>query len=206
MPEKVYFLPVEDGLAAGAQAQAMAKIFDAASAQKIIAKDDFVAIKMHVGEALHGTTYLKPEIVREVVQKVHTYGGQPFLTETSTLYRGERENAVKHLLHAHKRGFGIDNVGAPFIMADGLTGNAEYEVEIGGELNAKVKIAREIIAADALFVISHATGHMLTGVGACIKNLGMGFASRMGKMRQHSAMKPRIKASSCKFCQKCLKW
>ncbi|SDF37088.1 DUF362 domain-containing protein [Sporolituus thermophilus] len=205
MSAKVYFLPLPDGVSVAEQAAAMRKIYEASGADEVFGARDFVAIKLHVGEKKN-TTHVKPELVRELVEKVKAKGALPFLTETSTLYKGERENAVKHLLHAHRHGFGIDNVGAPFIMADGLTGNTEYEVTINGELHKTVKVAREIMSADAMLVVSHPTGHPAAGLGACIKNLGMGLASRMGKMRQHSAMLPEVLTDKCRFCQKCLKW
>ncbi|EAX47118.1 4Fe-4S ferredoxin, iron-sulfur binding domain protein [Thermosinus carboxydivorans Nor1] len=205
MSAKVYFLPLPDGVSVAEQAAAMRKIYEASGADEVFGPKDFVAIKLHVGEKKN-TTHVKPELVRELVEKVKAKGALPFLTETSTLYKGERENAVKHLLHAHRHGFGIDNVGAPFIMADGLTGNTEYEVTINGELHKTVKVAREIMSADAMLVVSHPTGHPAAGLGACIKNLGMGLASRMGKMRQHSAMLPEVLTDNCRFCQKCLKW
>ena len=205
MSAKVYFIPMTDGLPVSEQAKAMAKIFDAAGAAQAVGQNDFVAIKIHVGEKKN-TTHIKPEVVKELVKKAKELGGQPFLTETSTLYKGERENAVKHILHAHSHGFSIENVGAPFIMADGLTGNTEFEVEINGELHKTVKVAKEIVAADSLFVVSHPTGHPAAGLGACIKNIGMGLSSRMGKMRQHSAMMPQVASKSCQYCQKCIKW
>lgn len=205
MASTVYFLPIADNLPEIEQAHALRKIFELAGADKIVSNSDFVAIKLHVGEK-QNTTHIKPALIREIVENVKSNGGLPFLTETSTLYKGERENAVKHIMHAHRHGFSIDNVGAPFIMADGLSGNSEYEVVINGELHTAVKVAREIVAADALIVVSHPTGHIAAGLGACIKNLGMGLASRMGKMRQHSAMMPEVFTESCRFCQKCIKW
>lgn len=205
MASSVYFVTVPDGTDIGRQAAAMKKIYKASKAADIIKKEDFVAIKVHVGEK-HNTTHIKPELIREIVTKVKGKGGLPFLTETSTLYKGERNNAVKHLLHAHRHGFTIDKVGAPFIMADGLTGNTEYEVPIDGELHTSVKVAREIIVADALITVSHPTGHPGAALGGCIKNLGMGLTSRMGKMRQHSTMMPEINPRACTFCQKCLQW
>lgn len=205
MAANVYFIPVTDSLPADEQAKVMAKIFEASGAAQVVGRNDFVAIKLHVGEKKN-TTHVKPEVIRELVQQVKTLGGQPFLTETSTLYKGERENAVKHILHAHSHGFGIENVGAPFIMADGLAGNTETEVEINGELHKTVKVAREVLSSDCLLVVSHPTGHPAAGLGACIKNIGMGLASRMGKMRQHSAMLPEVNSKACQYCQKCIKW
>lgn len=205
MDTKVYLAKVGDGASAQEQVEALKKLYVAGSLGKVVEKRDFVAIKFHVGEK-NNTTHIKPEIIREIVDQTKGAGGLAFLTETSTLYKGERENAVKHLLHAHRHGFGIEQMGAPFIMADGLTGNSEHEVQIDGELHKSVKVAREIMSADSLIVVSHPTGHPATGLGACIKNIGMGLASRMGKMREHSAMLPEIIHDKCRFCKKCIQW
>ena len=205
MKAKVFFAKVSDNASAREQVDALQRLYDAGDLNRIVAKRAFVAIKFHVGEK-NNTTHVKPELIRKVVELAKSAGGQPFLTETSTLYKGERENAVKHLMHAHRHGFGIEQTGAPFIMADGLTGNAEFEIRIDGELHQSVKVAREVASADSLIVVSHATGHVVTGLGACIKNIGMGLASRMGKMREHSAMLPEVIRDKCRFCKKCIQW
>ncbi|MCP4401319.1 MAG: DUF362 domain-containing protein [bacterium] len=201
----VYFMPLPDGVDLGRQRVAVKKLYKASGAARIVQKKDLVAIKVHVGEQ-HNTTHVPPELIREIVTKIKGKGGQVFLAETSTLYKGQRDNAVKHLLHAHTHGFSIERCGAPLIMLDGLCGNSEGEVQIGGELHESVKLARELLVVDTLFVVSHPTGHPATGMAGCLKNLGMGLAGRMGKMRQHSSMKPEIIGSKCCCCQKCLRW
>jgi uncharacterized Fe-S center protein len=60
-----------------------------------------------------------------------------------------------------------------------------------------VEIASEITGTDVIMAVNHVTGHIVTGLGACIKNLGMGLASRKGKRQQHSSMHPSIKDSLC---------
>ncbi len=109
-------------------------------------------------------------------------------------------------MHAEKHGFTIKRTGAPFIMADGLRGDTERKVVINGLVYKEVDIAGEILAADALIAVSHPTGHIGCGFGACIKNLGMGLSSRKGKLRQHSSVKPKIKAAICVNCGMCIKW
>ena len=205
MKPKVFLSKLADGSSVADEVQAIRKLYDTAKVSEIFSNNDFVAIKLHVGEG-ENITRVKPELIRELVAKVKQGNGVPFLTETSTLYKGERHNAVKHLMQAHRQGFGIEGVGAPFLMSDGLLGNTECEVAIPGELHKMVNIAREVIYADALLVVSHATGCTSTGLGACIKNLGMGLASRKGKRRQHSAVVPTIDATQCTYCQKCMKW
>ncbi len=63
-----------------------------------------------------------------------------------------------------------------------------------------------MLLADSLVAVTHATGHLGNGLGAAIKNLGMGLASRMGKLRQHASLKPTVDPQACTFCAKCLKW
>jgi len=57
-------------------------------------KNNLIAIKLHFGE--RGTTgFVSPIFVRKIVDKVKHYEGKPFITDTTTLYRGERSEAVK---------------------------------------------------------------------------------------------------------------
>lgn len=201
----VYFVPLNDNPTITEQVAAIQKILQRSGFEKLVESDDYVAIKFHVGEK-HNTTHIKPELIKTLVEASRVKTSNVFLTETATLYKGERSNAISHLLHAHRHGFGIDQVGAPFIMADGLTGATEIEVTVNGELDQTVKIAREIVLTDVLVAVSHPTGHIATGLGACLKNLGMGLASRAGKLRQHSSITPQIITEQCRFCKKCIKW
>lgn len=206
MEAKVYFVELQDGASPRVQARAIRRLYEAAGVSRFLSRRDLVAIKVHVGEK-GNTTHVKPELVAELVKKVKASSALPFITETSTLYRGQRENAVKHILLAHGHGFSIERVGAPFILADGLVGTTEAEVRIQAEAGwIQVRVAREILSADALLVVSHPTGHPGTGMGGAIKNLGMGLASRAGKMRQHSAVRPEVLPERCSNCGKCRKW
>ena len=205
MNPAVYLARVADGASVALQAEALSKVLTATGFSKMLHKLDMVAIKVHVGEK-NNTTHVKPKLVAEAVSICETAGAQPFTTDTATLYKGERENAIKHTIHAYRHGFHVRGTGAPFIPVDGLCGTDEAEVAVNGELHDKVKIAGQILLADALIVISHATGHMGSGIGAAIKNVGMGLSSRSGKMRQHSTITPEIKADKCENCGKCRKW
>ena len=205
MSSTVYFTPLADGAAVTEQAQALATLYERVGISDTLSAGDFVLIKLSVGEK-NNVTHLAPLLAKTAVDKVRESRAEPFLGETATLYKGERMNAVKHLLHAQRQGFDLNAVGAPWVMLDGLLGNSEQDVEIDGELFPKVKIARDAVLADALITLNHPTGHIATGLGACLKNLGMGLSSRMGKMRQHSAHKPKVAPEKCVMCHKCLHW
>ncbi|MCD4786449.1 MAG: DUF362 domain-containing protein [Candidatus Eremiobacteraeota bacterium] len=205
MSSKVFLIKLKDGADAKKQAEAMAKLYDHCNLSDMIEENNFVAIKLHVGDK-DNSTYIRPEIAAVLARKAKEKDAHPFMTETSTLYKGVRSNAVSHIMHADSHGFTIQKVGAPFIMADGLSGNLEIEVEINGILNKKVRIAREARMTDCMFVVSHPTGHMVTGYGGAIKNLGMGLASRKGKLKQHSIMDPEIHKDKCVMCGRCIEW
>jgi uncharacterized protein len=187
------------------KAEATKKLINASGLSGVITKSDTVAVKLHVGEE-NNNTFVPHNVIRPIVSRIKKSGGLPFLTETQTLYKGKRSNAIDHMNLAYSHGFTPKNVGAPFIMADGLFGDSETEVKIKGNIYKKVSVAREALLADTLVFVSHPTGHLKTGMGAAIKNLGMGLASRKGKLRQHSAIKPVIKPQKCTFCRKCMKW
>jgi hypothetical protein len=107
---------------------------------------------------------------------------------------------------AYENGFVFSVVDAPIVIADGLRGNNGIKVRIDKPIFEVVSVAHAIAMADVLISIAHFTGHELCGFGATLKNLGMGCASREGKLSQHSNISPRIKAKTCTGCGLCLAW
>ncbi|MGB3943335.1 MAG: DUF362 domain-containing protein, partial [Methanothrix sp.] len=92
------------------------RLFSAARFDDLIQEGDMTAIKLHFGER-GNESYVKPVFVRQVADAVKGSGGRPFLTDTATLYRGSRENAVDHLRTAMEHGFGFSAAQAPLIIA-----------------------------------------------------------------------------------------
>ena len=122
-----------------------------------------------------------------------TLGGRPFLTDANTVYVGTRSESVSHLTTAIENGFAYAVVRAPLVIADGLTGKAEVEVKIkGGEQFKSVFLAEAIVEAEGLVTLTHFKLHELSGFGGALKNLGMGCASRKGKLSQHSNIAPKV--------------
>jgi len=182
------------------------KIEDLLNRTKInekINKNDIVAIKIHFGEQ-GNTSYLRPVFLRTIVEKVKSAGGKPFLTDTNTLYTGSRSDAVSHITTAIRNGFDYACVDCPIIIADGLRGASGKKISINGEILKEVSIAREVVEADAMVVVTHFKAHELSGFGGSIKNVGMGCATREGKLVQHSTVAPRINSNTCKGCKTCL--
>lgn len=168
-------------------------------------KGQLIAIKLHFGEK-GNTSYIRPNFVRRVVERVKDTGAKPFLTDANTLYVGQRGESVSHLITAIENGFDFAVAGAPLIIADGLRGESATKVKIYGEHFQEVSIGSEIVAADGMVVLTHFKCHEMTGFGGAIKNVGMGCASREGKLAQHSNVAPVVDQSNCTGCGTCYKW
>ncbi len=149
-----------------------------------------VGIKVHFGE--HGcTTYINPQMVRAVYDKVIASGRQATLIECNVLYKGSRTNSTDHIKTAREHNFD-----EPIDIVDGEKGD-EY-LDLDG-----CKVGRGLEKYDSLIVLSHVKGHQSAGYGGAIKNLAMGLGSRAGKLDMHSNMKPSIIPEECIGCGLC---
>jgi hypothetical protein len=101
-------------------------------------------------------------------------------------------------------------MGCPIIIADGWLGTDDIIVDLKARGNylSRQFVARAIADADALLSVAHFKGHPAGGYGGAIKNIGVGCASKRGKMNLHGALagdKPVIKAELCPG-RKCEWW
>ena len=181
----------------------LGKLLKIAGLDQTVKKRDLTAIKLHFGE-IGNTAYIRPVYIRKVVDDIKAIGGIPFLTDANTLYTGTRSDAPNHLMTAIKNGFPYSVVGAPTIIADGLRGKSETAVIINKKRFKRVYIGREIIQADSLISVAHFKGHEFSGFGGTFKNVGMGCASRKGKMAQHADVSPKVKIKDCVGCGQCI--
>lgn len=204
MKSKVYFTNMRAKSYKTNLLEKLGNLFSKAGFPNILSKNDLTAIKLHFGEK-GNTTFLNPVFAARVVEEVKKAGAKPFLTDTNTLYAGQRANSIDHIQTALENGFSYATVKAPIIIADGITSKNTIEVEIKQKHFQKVKIASDIYYANSMIVLSHFKGHEMAGFGGAIKNLAMGCASAAGKQQQHSTVKPRV-GDKCVGCTTCLKW
>lgn len=205
MSSKVYFTPMRT---AGKKSLVTrsGQLLERAGLADAIASGDLVAVKLHFGEQ-GNTGFVQPIFLREVVARIKSHGGKPFLTDSNTLYRGQRFNAIDHLECALHNGFSYATVEAPLIIADGLDGRDSVDVPIEGfDHFESVRIGAAAVHADAMVVVTHVKGHEATGFGGVLKNVGMGLGARSAKQRMHSDFSPDPNAEKCTACGRCVQW
>lgn len=183
--------------------QKLGRLLARAGMAETLRQRDLVAVKLHFGET-GNAAFIRPVYLRRIVEEIRAAGGEPFLTDANTLYAGTRGDAVSHLRTAITNGFAYPVVEAPLVIADGLRGRSEAAVPVAGRRFETVYIGREIVEADALISVAHVKGHELAGFGGTLKNLGMGCASRRGKLAQHSSVHPTVKRKRCVGCGECV--
>jgi uncharacterized Fe-S center protein len=179
------------------------RLADMLGLEDIVPKCGLVAVKLHFGEK-GNSAYIRPVFVRHIAERIRSLGAYPFLTDSNTLYAGTRSDSVSHLTTAIENGFAYSVANAPIIIADGLRGASCSSVKISQKTIKTAYIGTEIAEADAIVGLAHFKGHELSGFGGTIKNLGMGCASRRGKMAQHSDLSPRITRKKCVGCGQCV--
>jgi uncharacterized Fe-S center protein len=202
MKSSVYFIDLR---ASGKEnfLQKIQRLITTTGLPDVVSEKDLVAIKLHFGE-LGNTAFLRPIFLRSIVQSLKELKTVPFLTDSNTLYAGTRNDAPSHLTTAIHNGFDYAVVEAPLVIADGLRGKTDTSVKVSLKHCKEVHIGSEIVNADALISVAHFKAHEMTGFGGALKNIGMGCASRRGKMDQHSSVRPSVNQETCIACGECM--
>lgn len=202
MKSDVYFAKIESA-DTKQRLSALKKILEAVDHFSAYKKDEFVAVKITIGDS--PCIYnLSPELIKPVVSEIKGRQAKPFLFDTCVIYKGQRQNAVDHLTLAQNKGFTQSKTGAPFIIADGLFGQDGREIVINASDIKKIKVPSFIGMVDNLVVLSHVTGHIVSGYAGAIKNVAMGMSSRSTKQIQHSSLKPSVIEKKCTACGCCI--
>ena len=156
-------------------------------------------LKVHFGEK-GNKTFTPAHTYNELIDYMKEKGSEPFYIETNVLYRGERTTRDSHINLAKEHGF----TQVPIVIADGNIGDEYDEIEINKEYYKKCKIGKEYGKYNKFIILSHFKGHEVAGFGGALKQLAMGFASRGGKLAQHSEIAPVVKTGRCIGCSICV--
>jgi len=130
------------------------------------AKEDYVAVKIHLGNYGSYRT-IRPVFVRKLNDMLKGLGAKPFVTESV------RVKGLDLLEMAAWNGYTAESLGAPLIVADGIFGADGVTVPCDEPIK-HVDICSAIYHAQGMLVLSHTKGHIQSGFGGALKNLGMG--------------------------------
>jgi len=203
MKSKVFFTNLHTGHGQNLLTK-FEKLIIKAGIDNLSFENKFTAIKVHFGEP-GNLAYIRPNYTKVLSDYVKSKKGRPFLTDCNTLYPGKRKNALEHLDTAYQNGFNPFVTGCNVIIGDGLKGTDETLVKIDMKHVKEAKIGHAIADADIIISLNHFKGHVATGIGGAIKNIGMGCGSRAGKMEMHSSGKPTVLTEKCRSCFTCFK-
>jgi uncharacterized Fe-S center protein len=202
MKSTVYFAAVKDAEDIQAVDGQLKKLLDKSKVLDVIRKKDKVGMKMHFGEA-GNINFVRPAHVRVICDEAKRKGAVVTLADANTLYRGRRLNAEDHLALAREHGFTKKAVGIDVVIPDDKKEADIATIQINQKHIQTAKVARLFIDVDALVSVSHFKGHALTGFGGAIKNIGMGCATREGKLAQHCDAAPVFREDLCTGCGEC---
>jgi len=201
---KVYFIRASYDEGDKVLADKVKSLIKASDMLEGIEKDDYVGIKLHFGEK-DNTGFIKPSLVKEVSDLCRERSENIALIETNTIYIGSRSNTISHLKLAYSHGFGYENVGAPIVIIDGAAGRDYTNIKIDKKHLKEAKVASGLRDFECIIGIAHVTTHCQAGLASAIKNIGMGCASRAGKLQQHSNVLPEVTPEKCTSCRLCIK-
>jgi len=139
---------------------------------------DKIAIKLHFGEPGNKTAF-KPEDIKPITDILNELDINFFLFDSLVTYSGPRNNSDSYKNFVIKKGW--DKLGEIRI-------NDEH-ISVKGE-NLTYEVCKELVDADAVLVVSHVKGHVCTGFGGAIKNLGMGALTKKTKSDIHYGGEP----------------
>jgi len=204
MKSKVYFVPVNEHDAPELAEEKLFRLLAESSLLRFISPKDRAAIKMHFGEE-GNTGFVRPGYLRVICEAIKKSGAAPFLSDTNTLYRGRRVNSLEHLKLAREHGFTEAKVGAEVIIPDDSKKDNVTELKIDKRFIKSAKVVKAFLEVDSIVGVAHFKGHIMTGFGGALKNIGMGCASREGKLAQHSDISPLTIPDNCTGCAECIK-
>lgn len=204
MKSKVYFIRVDNSNGIGIIKLKFKRLIEVSGVLDFIRKGSRVAMKIHFGEE-GNTGYVRPEYASVISDAFAEKKADFFLSDTDTLYRGRRMSPQEHLKLAYEHGFTKEVCGCGLLVPDDSKKENVSEILINQKFIKIAKIAKVFQETDAIIGIAHFKGHMVTGFGGALKNIGMGCATREGKLAQHSDVAPFVRIEKCTACKECIK-
>lgn len=203
MKSKVYFVPVSNIENVQESLNQLNRLIKESNVLSGFRAGWNVAVKTHFGEE-GNTGFVKPPYVRAICDALRAKGASGFVSDTNTLYRGRRLNSEDHVKLAAEHGFTKKSIAMEIVVPDCSKKENVAEVPLNLKHVSSAKVARIFTDADGFVAVTHFKGHILSGFGGSIKNIGMGCATREGKLAQHCDTAPAAYPDKCEGCGECV--
>jgi uncharacterized Fe-S center protein len=203
MKSKVFFVPLTLAEPLQHIQEKLQQVLDRSQVFENVTSGSTSVIKIHFGEE-GNTGFVRPAYVRAVCESLVRRGATVQLSDSNTLYKGRRSDSAEHTKLALEHGFTKEETGATIAIANEAHEDEILTIPINQKHIKEAKIPRIYKDCDLLVSLTHFKGHMMSGVGGTLKNLGMGCATREGKMAQHSEIAPDVQVDSCVGCGACV--
>lgn len=163
---------------------------------RIFAHEEVVGVKPCHNRAEHSLDY-----VAAVVEMLRNRGVTPMVCDTTDRYRDIKRNAIKRMeeLAAH-----VDTARIPIVILDGIKG--EHELVCRGDRSTPdAYLAGELASLGGAVVVSCVEQDPLSGLSGTLVNLGVGLASKRGKISHYAMYPPHVHHHKCYSCRRCLR-
>lgn len=147
--------------------------------------------------------YIRPVLMRAIVEKVKELGGFPSITDTSGFFPKGQVKGDLWLAAAEVMGYSLESLGCDRFLANGYEGDDGEFISTGGSELGGVEVARAIREAACLIVVSQVTAHPQAGMFGAIANVGIECLNNSGKARVYQDLKPGWRKDNCKSCGLC---
>jgi uncharacterized Fe-S center protein len=202
MSSKVYFIPINQQDSISEIKEKVSVLLDKSKLLESNFSEKKAIIKLHFGEE-GNKGYVNPEFVGVISRKVGSAGGSVVLSDSNTLYQGRRVTNEGHKILALEHGFTKEITGAEVVIANESPDTVK-SIPVNLQYIKNAKIPECYINTDLFISVAHFKGHMMAGFGGSLKNIGMGCATREGKLAQHSNISPMIMNETCTGCGSCV--
>lgn len=170
--------------------------------ERLAKRKEEILIRVDAGEvgAFRG---LRPAFVRAVVEKVRELDRHPVLFDTTHVRQTAKALGWSSVDAAIVNGLVSSALGTEINVGDGWGGGETELLAVEGEELGGIEVARVVVDGGGVVVMSHVTGHPLTGLSGALLALGEGCLGRTGKMRLAKGLLPGVTAA-CDGCGACV--
>lgn len=179
-----------------------AALLDGCGLERHSRRGEEVLVKMDVGEVGAFRT-LRPAFIRMLLEKLESLERSTVLFDTCRIASSETELGWSWVDATAVNGYVASVLGRDVGPGDGWAGGEVELLAVEGDEIGGVEVARSVVDGGPLIVLSHVTGHQLSGLSGALANLGEGCLGRTGKRRLRRTLVPTV-GTACDGCGRCV--